>query len=929
MSNQAPVQSGIATKDGTPAAAPQEETEFCLPGLGGEPIPNEAPELPSNPLPREDQLDLTAERKPEQRQSPPLSPKPPVEIAEEDKEPHLTRLGGKAAPDGAKEAQPEPSPGIIQQNITADKGSPDEELPNTGPHHGKLLSTSSNSPAVGRHRPSADEAIGEPETQAKQSQRAYPQGGLVSNISAEKTPREPKPFFSSSPPLARSSNEITGHQGLNHESETQEEQDFTNCPQNDPKPAQADPILAHEDPDDTQEGPATALKAPDPKGEDLDSRGYPRQDSTVNGVGHPLAVDGLPADGISQGLSETTKEGQNCVASDHGWAKTTTAEVQENGPVAGLGNRQHQPDESPSNREIDLDAIAEAITSSSKDIGSHGLPKHSEERRESGQGSPHHSGRGQEGGKDSSQQLNGEQEAEYEEDSSPYQSSAGDSSDDSSNESSDDSDQNDEDYQMLDPAEAARRLMQDDGGSDDEGNKKSAANGHVRTANEVVDETIEIPSIEVSPEMRIEELGKIEGAVDNSVLIKGQTTGEYQVLDSGSLLCLEDRKVIGVVAEPLGRVEQPRYCVLFPSMQTLTDFGLTQGTTIFYVPTHSKFVFTKSLQVKGSDASNLHDEEVAADEAEFSDDEAEAEYKRQKKLEKLAKKGINIDQRNGDHKRARHGDRRGGHRPSVLSSTENTPATLNYEEDDEPYTRLTRPSNLHQISNPGTEFPQEVFDKSYPSPRGRRDRGFEGRGRGDRGRGDRGRRDRGRGRGSGHNKHPQRRQSFQSQPNDAQPDFSLPSPPNFPMPQTPRNEHTAGSPPLSAPPFFNQQRMLSQYSPQQPLAQMQSPSFPPAMAPSPTFNSGYPAPATPTFSGTYNLQQFSQNHQGQYGQTGTHGYQWQQPPQAHSAQNPAVPPAGGPMLPPGAFVNPTFFSQQPSQSSPGDQSDYNSNHRGW
>jgi hypothetical protein len=35
--------------------------------------------------------------------------------------------------------------------------------------------------------------------------------------------------------------------------------------------------------------------------------------------------------------------------------------------------------------------------------------------------------------------------------------------------------------------------------------------------------------------------------------------------------------------------------------------------------------------MKGSDASNVHDEEVGDDEIEFSDDEAEAMYKRQLK----------------------------------------------------------------------------------------------------------------------------------------------------------------------------------------------------------------------------------------------------------------------------------------------------------
>lgn len=53
---------------------------------------------------------------------------------------------------------------------------------------------------------------------------------------------------------------------------------------------------------------------------------------------------------------------------------------------------------------------------------------------------------------------------------------------------------------------------------------------------------------------------------------------------------------------------------------------------VYHVPQRSKYVFTRDLvKFKGSDASNLHDEEVGENELEFSDDEAEAEYKRRRK----------------------------------------------------------------------------------------------------------------------------------------------------------------------------------------------------------------------------------------------------------------------------------------------------------
>lgn len=66
--------------------------------------------------------------------------------------------------------------------------------------------------------------------------------------------------------------------------------------------------------------------------------------------------------------------------------------------------------------------------------------------------------------------------AEWEIDSSPYQSSDSDSSSDTT--SDDDSDDDaDGDYAMLDPEEAARILMQGDGGSDDEGGRSKDKSG--------------------------------------------------------------------------------------------------------------------------------------------------------------------------------------------------------------------------------------------------------------------------------------------------------------------------------------------------------------------------------------------------------------------------------------------------------------------
>jgi len=52
------------------------------------------------------------------------------------------------------------------------------------------------------------------------------------------------------------------------------------------------------------------------------------------------------------------------------------------------------------------------------------------------------------------------------------------------------------------------------------------------------------------------------------------------------------------------------------------------GRGVFHVPAKSRFVFVSQIKAfKGSDASNVYDEEPADDELEFSDDEAEAVYR--------------------------------------------------------------------------------------------------------------------------------------------------------------------------------------------------------------------------------------------------------------------------------------------------------------
>ncbi|KAJ4006759.1 hypothetical protein NW752_010761 [Fusarium irregulare] len=302
---------------------------------------------------------------------------------------------------------------------------------------------------------------------------------------------------------------------------------------------------------------------------------------------------------------------------------------------------------------------------------------------------------------------------EWEVDSSPYESSSESSSSDSSDEDSDN-----EGYELLGVEETARLLMQAEGGSDDEGDRgaKGASAAQLRTKNEMPEEVIPKPDVTITPEMKIEELGAIEHIVDNIMLIKAFTPGEYQVLDSGSVICTAERVVIGAIADLIGKVLQPMYTVRFTSDQDIKDLGLEVGQTVYYTADHATFVFTEPLKnMKGSDASNLHDEEVGDDEMEFSDDEKEAEYKKalkQKKKDKW-KKGTTKGE------------------PHPLRQESRPDGGLNYDDDEDgPYKPLARPPGYG--SGPSTT-------ETYEPPSGRSfqrgGRRGDSRGRGGRGRG--------------------------------------------------------------------------------------------------------------------------------------------------------------------------------------------------
>ena len=504
-------------------------------------------------------------------------------------------------------------------------------------------------------------------------------------------------------------------------------------------------------------------------------------------------------------------------------------------------------------------------------------------------------------------------EAEFELDSSPLESSDLDGS-----ESSTSSDSDEDDFTMLDPEEQARRLMGEDGGSDEDVEGKGMkTTGPIRTLNEKTDEIVPKPDMIITDDMKIEELGHVENLVENVVVIKAKTSGEYQVLDSGSVLCLEDKKVVGSVAETLGRVQQPFYSVRFTDAAAISEAGISVNTRIFYVDKHSTYIFTQPLKAfKGSDASNIHDEEVGDDELEFSDDEAEAEHRRRLKLQRLSRRegrevdadgftrgpqGIRGKGRGRKHRGVPHPRVQG--LPSMPERPPGTELALNYDDGDgmdleerpdtdELYTPLARPMNLHQMMGM-KEAPVNVDMRGSNSNRENSGRGRCMHHRGyDKGRG----RSRGRGRGL---------------PNSNRDVTNI-----NPHPRANEFGETTHFPPLPTPQYSPSSQNSHHFGH---MSIQQPPQAYPPVSYVPNNHNMYP----PTFS--HPPQTHTQSLPHQYHSTPQYQNQQQQQQMYPSCSQPSnyqIPPQQPayllmpPNIPRGAHINPAFFQQAQSSFTP-------------
>jgi H/ACA ribonucleoprotein complex non-core subunit NAF1 len=118
-------------------------------------------------------------------------------------------------------------------------------------------------------------------------------------------------------------------------------------------------------------------------------------------------------------------------------------------------------------------------------------------------------------------------------------------------------------------------------------------------------------NVEIPPNVPLSEVGKIHAIIEDTVVVEASVSGEYKVLDMDSILLFEDRSVLGRVFDTFGPVSKPMYSVRFNHLKEIQELNVSVGQRIFYIPDLASFVFTQPLKaLKGTDASNLYDEEV-------------------------------------------------------------------------------------------------------------------------------------------------------------------------------------------------------------------------------------------------------------------------------------------------------------------------------
>ncbi|SDA04207.1 BZ3501_MvSof-1269-A2-R1_Chr3-2g05945 [Microbotryum saponariae] len=307
-----------------------------------------------------------------------------------------------------------------------------------------------------------------------------------------------------------------------------------------------------------------------------------------------------------------------------------------------------------------------------------------------------------------------DESSEAEEEAGEESSSEDSSSDDDSSSSSSDSEPTQKTRRQPN-RQIQRQVMIDSDQSDlsdsEDPNRAGSSKKVPKTEHEL-DEDTSVPSLPEIESLRenvdIVRFGVVQNLIENVVVIRADTTGSYRVLDQGTIVCWEDRKIAGTIFDTFGSVLQPFYSLRFPATSPPDPAAFTASRPLCYAPASATFVFTRELQAqKGSDASNVWDEEVGEGEIEFSDDEAEQEYKRAMKSEKKGKKKGNASV--------------GGAQVSTISSSldgfkglpQKPSGPLPEIDEEGPYNLVQRPKGLHLMGTAPPSGPEgrQMFER--------------------------------------------------------------------------------------------------------------------------------------------------------------------------------------------------------------------------
>ncbi|KAH3901388.1 uncharacterized protein SCODWIG_00259 [Saccharomycodes ludwigii] len=219
----------------------------------------------------------------------------------------------------------------------------------------------------------------------------------------------------------------------------------------------------------------------------------------------------------------------------------------------------------------------------------------------------------------------------------------GNEDDDEESENDDEESENDDEESENDDEESENDDEPNEYDDDDDEYNKADVDP-IRSEHETLKEPVlEVPKdFELSDTTPTQIIGHIQSVFESNMIIKSDLSAEKRVLKEGAIICLQNKTIVGRICEIFGPLVCPFYRISFKDKNAAEKFVQNIGEKVYLVIPSAHWTDTFELKrFKGSDASNVYDEEVKEEEQEFSDDEKEESYKRQQKRLKKQKKPNN------------------------------------------------------------------------------------------------------------------------------------------------------------------------------------------------------------------------------------------------------------------------------------------------